>query len=61
MTQPTEGDNRKMCETDEGSMSLSCSRRQYTLCSLARWCGIVPYRHLLLRDDYRTVLAPHAQ
>ena len=24
MTQPTEGDSRKMCETELGSMSLSC-------------------------------------
>jgi hypothetical protein len=58
MTQPTDGESLKMCETDDGSMSLSCAHMS-TPCLTRPACDT--YGHLLLRDDYRAVLAPHAQ
>jgi hypothetical protein len=58
MTQPTEGDRRKMWDTEDGSMSLSCVQVSVP-CAALGTCHT--YGHLLLRDDYCTVLAPHAQ
>src|SRR5690242_10812414 len=59
MTQPTDGDSLKMCETDDGSMSLS-----YAMASVLYYCFLcidATYRNLLLRDNHGAVLAPHSQ
>lgn len=62
MTQPTDGDNWNMCETDDGSMSLSCITQYISsaLGMVVEWCGIISYRNLLLRQDNSTILSSHS-
>ncbi len=57
MTQPTEGEIWKMCDTDDGSISLSCG-----LVSSSSWSkrkDKQTYGNFLLRQDYGAVFAAH--
>lgn len=62
MTQPTEGDIWKMCDTEAGSISLSCVSGQRCLARLRRSRGRarMTYWDLLLRQDDSTILASDA-
>lgn len=56
ITQPTDGEILKMCVTDEGSMSLSCRRRNLALALQTVPMKSVTYRDFLLRDDDSAIL-----
>lgn len=57
MTHPTDGEILKICDTEAGSINLSCG-----LCQKGRndiRLRLPTYRDLLLRQDHGTVLPSH--
>lgn len=54
ITQPTDGDSLKMCDTEEGSISLSS--KTLTLVIILEVLGASTHWYFLLREHYRAAL-----